>query len=206
MGVIVLMLSLTVHEWAHAFSAFRLGDDTAARQGRLTLNPMVHIDPIGTLLLPMIGVPFGWAKPVPVNPAGFRRGVNMSAGMALTSAAGPVSNLLLALVCAVVYGVYLRTNPGARGSHDAVSALLQWGLSVNVSLAVFNMLPLPPLDGSRIVDHFIPYRLRDTWESFSRFAPLLLLLVLVSGGVFLMGPINWVRGALFEVVRRIAFS
>lgn len=206
MGVIVLILSLTVHEWAHAWSAFRLGDETAAREGRLTLNPLVHMDPVGTLLLPLLGVPFGWAKPVPVNPARFRRGVNMSGGMALTAAAGPISNLLLAFLCAVLFGVLLKVSPSMVSGRDAVSMLLKWTLSVNVSLAVFNLLPVPPLDGSRIVAHFIPSRLQDAWESFTRLAPFLLLLLLATGGLILSGPINYVRGALFEVVRRIAFS
>src|SRR6185369_11527845 len=91
----IMLLSLTVHEWAHAYSAFRLGDDTAERQGRLTLDPIAHIDFFGTLLLPLLGVPFGWAKPVPVNPVRFDRRVPMRVGMLLTAAAGPVSNLLI---------------------------------------------------------------------------------------------------------------
>ena len=110
--VIVLLLSLSVHEWAHAISAFRLGDDTAYRQGRLTLNPLAHIDPVGTLLLPLLGVPFGWARPVPVNPARFRRDVHMRTGMMLTAAAGPASNLVLALVSAVAIGLTIRLAPG----------------------------------------------------------------------------------------------
>src|SRR5512134_1879423 len=100
-----LLLSLSFHEWAHAWSAHKLGDDTAERMGRLTLNPLAHIDPLGTILLPLLGVPFGWAKPVPVNPARFRRGVHMGRGMMITSAAGPLSNLLLATVCAVLFGL-----------------------------------------------------------------------------------------------------
>src|SRR5689334_23219884 len=97
--LIPLILSLTVHEWAHAYSAFRLGDDTASRQGRLTLNPIPHIDPIGTILCPLLGIPFGWAKPVPVNPLRFNRGVSMRTGMMITAAAGPLSNLVLAVLC-----------------------------------------------------------------------------------------------------------
>src|SRR5574340_1315088 len=89
MMLIPLVLSLSVHEFAHAWSAWKLGDDTADRMGRLTLNPIAHVDPIGTLLLPLLGVPFGWARPVPVNPARFRRNVNMNTGMAMTAAAGP---------------------------------------------------------------------------------------------------------------------
>jgi Zn-dependent protease len=206
MGVIVLWLSLTIHEWAHAITAATLGDDTPGREGRLTLNPMAHADPWGTWLLPMLNVPFGWARPVNVNPARFRRGVNMNAGMALTASAGPVSNLLLAVSCAVAIGLNLKLNPGARAGHDPLSALLLWGLSVNVSLAVFNLLPVPPLDGSRIVAYFLPARYQEAWAGFVRFGPLLLIMLVASGGFILSGPINLVRGALYEVVRRIAVS
>src|SRR5271157_1843260 len=93
--LVPLILSLSVHEWAHAWAAWRLGDDTARLLGRMTLNPLAHIDPLGTVLLPLLGVPFGWAKPVPVNPLRFR-GVSMSIGMLLTAAAGPISNIVLA--------------------------------------------------------------------------------------------------------------
>src|SRR5262249_40137549 len=96
--LIPMVLSLTVHEWAHAYPGFRLGDDTAAREGRLTLNPLPHMDPIGTFLLPLLKVPFGWAKPVPVNPLRFRRDVTMRTGMMITAAAGPLSNLALAFI------------------------------------------------------------------------------------------------------------
>src|SRR5579872_3573193 len=101
MTLVPLVLSLTVHEWAHAYSAFRLGDDTAARMGRMTLNPIPHIDPIGTILLPMLGIPFGWAKPVPITPTRFRRDISMRAGIMITAAAGPLSNLVLAVLCTV---------------------------------------------------------------------------------------------------------
>ena len=93
---IPILLSLTVHEWAHAWSAWRLGDDTAKLLGRMTLNPLDHIDPVGTLLLPLIGIPFGWAKPVPINPLRFRRTVSLRLGILIVAAAGPISNLLLA--------------------------------------------------------------------------------------------------------------
>lgn len=200
MMVIPLILSLSVHEWAHAWSAWKLGDDTAEREGRLTLNPIAHIDPIGTLLLPMLGIPFGWAKPVPVNPARFRRDVHMGTGMAITAAAGPISNLILALGCAIGLGVMLRTGVGEKG----LVSLLVIGIQLNVSLAIFNLLPLPPLDGSRILERFIPFRMRDSWESFQRFSPLLLLAVIATGGFFLRGPVNYVTQLMFGAIDRIA--
>ncbi len=197
LGLIPMVLSLTVHEWAHAWSAHKLGDDTAERMGRLTLNPLAHIDWIGTFLLPLMGVPFGWAKPVPVNSARFRRTVSASAGMAITASAGPISNLILAVLSAVGLGLVIRY--GDRGAMPFV-VLLKWSLAMNVNLAVFNLLPIPPLDGSRIVDHFIPARMRETWESVMRFGPLLLVAVMLTGGIFLRGPIDAVIGMLYRLV------
>jgi Zn-dependent protease len=173
--VIPLVLSLSVHEWAHAYSAYRLGDDTAARQGRLTLNPLAHIDWIGSVLLPMLGVPFGWAKPVPVNPTRFTRKVHMRTGMMITAFAGPLSNFVLALGCIIALGVGLRTSVG----NGPMMELLELGFAMNVALGVFNLLPIPPLDGSRIADWMMPHTLRPQWEQFARFGPIMLLLLLM---------------------------
>src|SRR5438477_10510933 len=123
-GFIPVLLSLTVHEWAHAWTALRLGDDTAKMLGRVSLNPLDHIDPIGTLLLPLLGIPFGWAKPVPVNPARFGRKVSMSAGMAITAAAGPASNVLLAVFATVFFALLYRFAP-ATALQPGVHALVQ---------------------------------------------------------------------------------
>src|SRR5690349_16718202 len=134
MKLIPLVLSLSVHEWAHAYSAFRLGDDTAARQGRLTLNPIAHIDPLGTLVLPLLGIPFGWAKPVPVNAARFDRKVSMGTGTLITAAAGPFSNVVLAVLCIVVNSLAWRFAPAFMFEHRAVSQLLLVGFQINVAL------------------------------------------------------------------------
>ncbi|MEZ4316351.1 MAG: site-2 protease family protein [Myxococcota bacterium] len=169
--LVPLILSLSVHEWAHAWMAFRLGDDTAMLQGRLSLDPLVHIDPVGTVLLPLFGVPIGWAKPVPVNPMRFRK-VSASLGMALVAAAGPASNLALAMLAFGVHTVL----PGGP-VRDAVFGMV----FLNVALAVFNLLPIPPLDGSRIADHWMPRSLRSTWDSLGTVGPF----VLVGLAVFL---------------------
>src|SRR5437867_528717 len=156
-----LILSLTVHEWAHAATAKLLGDDRVQRLGRLTLNPLDHIDPIGTVILPLLGVPFGWAKPVPVNPARFRADVGMSTGLLLTAVAGPASNLLLALLGAALAAVSTRLVPGLLP--QTVWPVIQTFTVLNVLLAFFNLLPIPPLDGSRVVDSIIPDSLRSVW-------------------------------------------
>jgi Zn-dependent protease len=202
-----LLLSLSFHEWAHAWSASKLGDDTAERMGRLTLNPLAHIDPLGTILLPLLGVPFGWAKPVPVNPARFRRGVHMGRGMMITSAAGPLSNFLLATVCAVLFGLLARFAPDLVAPGQGVRRLLQLMIGLNVTLGIFNLLPIPPLDGSRIVEGVLPVRMRAGWESFSRFAPFVLLaLLFLPGGIIgrvLGGPSDVVLSLLQRLVNAI---
>lgn len=200
---IPVLLSLTVHEWAHAISAYLLGDDTAERLGRMTLNPIAHIDPIGTILLPLLGIPFGWAKPVPVDPTRFRRSISMGSGMAITAAAGPFSNVVLAVLCTLAYGLIWRFSPETL-SGPGVREFLLLGIQVNVALALFNMLPIPPLDGSRVVDAFVPYRLRRAWESIHQFAPFILLAVIVSGGTFLAGPRRVANQLLMQLLAVVA--
>lgn len=176
--LIPLWLSLSVHEWAHAWSAFRLGDDTAARMGRMTINPLRHIDPVGTFLLPMLGVPFGWAKPVPINPLNFRPDVKVSTGVWVTAAAGPISNVVLAAACIVLLAACIVLAPQSLLQNEAVPRTLQRLIAINVVLAVFNMLPIPPLDGSRVAEALMPVSLRPAWRNFARLAPLMLLAVL----------------------------
>jgi Zn-dependent protease len=208
--LVVLLPSLTFHEFAHAWSAWRLGDDTAARMGRLTLNPIPHIDPVGTLLLPLLGVPIGWAKPVPVNPANFRRGIRMGTGDLLVSIAGPISNLLLALLGAVAFAMLVRFSAGVPDR--AMVELASLFVLMNVGLAVFNLLPLPPLDGSHVVGSFVPYRWRDAWDRFQRFGPIVLMVLLISGALtgrsllwaILDPPRNFIIGLLERVIGSLA--
>ncbi|MGC4116659.1 MAG: site-2 protease family protein [Myxococcales bacterium] len=208
MMLVPMILSLTVHEFAHAWSAAKLGDDTAERMGRLTLNPLSHIDLIGTILLPLMGIPFGWAKPVPVNPVRFNRKVTMSTGMMITAAAGPISNMILAVLCTVIYGLLIRYAPQTLVSQSTgdtgVSLLLQLGITINVALALFNLIPVPPLDGSRVVDGLIPARMRSRWENFTRLAPFLLIGVMVFGGVLIRGPSRVAHEWLNALLRFIA--
>ena len=171
--LVPMVLSLSVHEYAHAWMAFRLGDDTASREGRLTLNPMAHIDVFGTLLIPAINVLLGgfaligWAKPVPVRPVRFNRKVTMRVGMILTAVAGPLSNLMMAVASIGLAALLIRVAPewlmGDRPT--GLAKLLQAMFILNIGLFIFNLLPLPPLDGSRLlprsmdgfVTHVSPY-------------------------------------------------
>lgn len=157
--LVPMILSLTVHEYAHARVAWALGDDTASRNGRLTLNPLAHIDVIGTLLIPAANVLaggfalIGWAKPVPVSPVRFHRKVSMRKGMMLTAAAGPLSNLLLAVIAIASISALHRFAPTVLYTTrpTAVFQLLQALFIMNIGLFIFNLIPLPPLDGSRLL-------------------------------------------------------
>jgi Zn-dependent protease len=195
-----LVLSLSVHEWAHAYSAYRLGDDTAARQGRMTLSPIAHLDFWGTVVAPLMHLPFGWAKPVPVVPSRFRRDISMGTGTLITAAAGPVSNLVLAVLCAVVYGTMMRFGVGAGGPR----MLCMYAIQINLGLFVFNFLPIPPLDGSRVVDGFVPYRYRDVWERFTQYSWIVFLVVILFGSSYLQGPIAWLGAYLDRVIAMAA--
>ena len=181
-GLVVLVLSLTVHEAAHAWTASRLGDDTARRLGRVSLNPIVHIDPIGTLLLPLMAIAsgsgfiFGWAKPTPVNVRnlGHPRRDNV-----LVTVAGPLSNLAIAFVAARVYH---------RANGMTASIALE-ALSLNVLLAVFNMLPIPPLDGGQVLLGLLPSNLAIRFRAIQPYGFMILLALIVTGTLgALIGP------------------
>ena len=208
--LVPMILCLTVHEFAHAWSAHKLGDDTAASQGRMTLNPIAHIDPLGTFILPLLaimspGIPFfGWAKPVPVNPTRFSRKISMTTGMILTALAGPISNILLATASTIVYGLLIRFSPNLVVPGGGLGELLQILVQINVALAIFNLIPIPPLDGSRIIDGLLPYRLRDMWQSFSHLSPLLLIGIFYAAPLILPGPIRALTGLLRQLLVAIA--
>jgi Zn-dependent protease len=204
LNLIVLLLSLTFHEFFHAWAAWRLGDDTAARMGRLTLNPVPHIDLVGTILLPLMNAPIGWAKPVPVNPSRFNRKVGTSRGDIIVSSAGPLSNLLLGLVAAVALGVLARLAPDLVAPGTAGFALLQRFMIVNAGLAIFNLLPIPPLDGGHVAENLMPYPWRGAWEQFARFSPFLLIGVVLFGGPLIARPIYFVFELLWSVAAGIA--
>jgi Zn-dependent protease len=198
-----LLFSLTFHEAAHAWMSNRLGDPTARLLGRLSLNPLVHLDLFGTMMLFVSGFRFGWAKPVPVDPHNFRE---PRRGMVLTAAAGPASNILLAIICGALIRAILSSGVPV-GIMKAFTAVIAQSLITNVGLAVFNMIPLPPLDGSRILVGISPPEWGRSIYYLERFGPLLLMAVIFLGmfsgvpilGMFL-GPIMSVIIAAFSGV------
>jgi Zn-dependent protease len=183
---IVLLFSLTVHEMAHAWTADRLGDPTARLLGRVSLNPIVHADPIGTVLFPLIalvsGAPLiGWAKPVPVSSGRLR---NPRRDFILVAAAGPASNLLMAFAAAGVLSV-LPISPQTLGEANIsvpVATILSQGMRLNVLLAVFNLIPIPPLDGGNVLAGLLPYRLAASFNRLRPYGFLLLYALIFSGG------------------------
>jgi Zn-dependent protease len=183
---IALLFSLTVHEMAHAWTADRLGDPTARLLGRVSLNPMVHADPIGTILFPLIamttGAPLiGWAKPVPVN---IRQLKHHRRDYVLVAAAGPASNLVIALLAALVLSV-LPISPQTLDEANVsvpVAAILSQLMRLNVLLAVFNMIPIPPLDGGNVLAGLLPYRLAAAFDRVRPYGFLLLYALILTGG------------------------
>jgi Zn-dependent protease len=163
--LIAMLVGLTVHEASHAWVASRLGDDTAKRAGRLTLNPLRHLDPIGALAILFIG--FGWAKPVPVSPWQLRHGPRV--GMALVAAAGPLSNLLLAIAAAALWRLGIP-----RGMPEWVGLLAQVMVWLNVGLLLFNLIPLAPLDGSSVLNGVVGGSIAAALAPLQKFGPMIL--------------------------------
>ena len=198
----VLLTAFVVHEYAHAWTANFLGDDTPRLNGRLTLNPLSHLDPIGSLLLLVAG--FGWAKPVPVNPYALQR--RSPAAMMWVSLAGPMSNLLMAVIAAIPFRLGLLSVYDAQlaiatqDSHilPTIPQLLYVFISINLLLMLFNLIPIAPLDGEKILSYFLPPKLSQGLDMIRPFGPLLLLALVFLGGVgyIIYPPLEFLRGLL----------
>jgi len=176
--VIILLIAFTIHEFAHAYTAVQLGDDTPRQLGRLTLNPIAHIDPIGALLLIIAG--FGWAKPVPVNPYNLRNGPKM--GMVVVAAAGPFSNFVMAALAAIPFRLGIVPDIGGGTFIPTLSNFMVDFIYINLVLMLFNLIPIPPLDGSKILRGFAPHDWDGVLSQLERFGPILLLLLVYAGG------------------------
>lgn len=205
--VFAVLVSITFHEFAHAFVADRLGDDTPRQKKRLTLNPLAHIDPIGLILL--IFCHFGWGKPVPINQYNFKRNISMRKGTALVSLAGPAMNFLLAIIFSVVFGLVIRfcsVDFLLTGTGMMISNILRALILINVGLGVFNLIPLPPLDGSKILVAILPSKAREWYVSRERLLQLVFLIIWVTpiAGYIISPAINWISEQLFNLISLIA--
>jgi Zn-dependent protease len=205
------LFALCFHEFAHGWVARLRGDRTAEIMGRLTLNPLAHADPIGTVVLPIMAVVtqvpfFGWAKPVPVDERNLK---NPRADMFWIAAAGPLSNLLLALIGAVVTGLFVRFYATAiyTGEQGPLQILevMKIFITINVFLAVFNMIPLHPLDGAKVLARFLPEEINRKLEDMQMYSGILLLLLFVTGMIgFIAGPARWIGSFFIALANQVA--
>jgi len=197
--LIILILSICVHEFGHAIVADKLGDPLPRSQGRTTLNPIAHADPIGTLLFPLIGLVatqgaspgFGWGRPVEVSPRHFTRRMSMRTGHMLVAAAGPLMNILFGFFISIVLLLLLRV-----GALDGQSPLVQpllMAVHINFVLAFFNLIPAPPLDGGAVLEGLLPARHLPTWHKISVYGPFVLMAVIFIPQVreVFLGPAGW---------------
>ena len=199
----IVLLSLSLHETAHGYAAYKLGDPTARALGRLTLSPLKHLDPVGFISMLVFG--FGWAKPVPINSRYFKK---PRRDIALTALAGPASNLLLALVFLLLlrfvgYGVLARVPLSTELIYNLVYFTIlffYYGVYMNITLAVFNLLPLPPLDGSRLLFYFLPPKWYFKIAPYERYITLAVMLLLV------LGPLSELIGWLTTLILRGLFA
>ena len=193
-GAVIVLVTITVHELVHGYTAYLLGDNTAKNAGRLSLNPLAHLDPLGAILLFVTG--FGWAKPVPINPFYFKG--SRSRGILLVSLAGPLSNVVLAFVLAMFVPLAARFNM-------SLAQIIASAIYLNIYMAIFNLLPIPPLDGSKILASLIPkdaaYKFLSVMDQYG----MILLLVLAITNVFgkIISPI---AGGIYTAFVTLAFT
>ena len=194
-SIFVVFCTLPIHEFAHAFTADKLGDPTPRRQGRLTLNPLAHLDLWGCLLILLVG--FGYAKPVPVNMRNFK---NPKAGMALVALAGPLSNLIMAFLFLILRAVAIVSVSGSFS--EVLQFFFYYAAYINISLAVFNILPIPPLDGSRLATALLPNDVYYKIMRYERYIMIALFVLLLTGA--LSTPLSWLSNALLRLLNSIA--
>lgn len=201
-----VIIAIAFHEYAHAWMADRLGDETPRMQGRLTLNPLKHLDPVGSILLLFAG--FGWGKPVQINSRNFNRNVSMSKGEALVSLAGPVMNFILAIIFAIILGVVYMFAPSSfltTTIGGVVYILLQECVLINIGLGVFNLLPLPPLDGSKIFINLFSYNARRWIMEHEQIFYYIFLGIWITGlaGIIISPIINFLYSRLMNGILAI---
>ncbi len=204
--LLAVLISITFHEFAHAFSADKLGDDTPRQQGRLTLNPLKHIDPVGFILLIVAG--FGWGRPVQINPVKFKRNISMTKAEAIVSIAGPLMNFFLAIISTIILGVLLKydflINLPYRIAWLIIIFMIEL-VSINIGLGLFNLIPLPPLDGSKIINPFLPYNAKVWFERNEMILYMVFIVIWVTGiaGLIITPCINGTVKGLFALIGNI---
>lgn len=176
-----LLIAITFHEFAHAFAADRLGDDTPRRQGRLNLNPFKHLDLFGTIMLVFAG--FGWGKPVQINPSNFNRKFSLAKAEAIVAAAGPIMNFILAFIFEIIVCAIAKFAPEFYVTNGGVilTLILEYIVTINLGLGVFNLIPLPPLDGSKILGGFLPYKAKDWMDSHAQIFGIVFIALWILG-------------------------
>ena len=201
--IFVLLVAFSVHEFAHAWSADMFGDETPRMNGRLTLNPLVHLDPMGSLLLLVVG--FGWARPVPVNPYALSR--RSPAALMLVSLAGPLSNLIMAVIAAVPFrlGLVSRFDTGAVPGQilPTPAHLLMEFVFINLILMLFNLIPLAPLDGEKIAEYFFPPSWARFFDTIRPYGPLILLVLVFAGPALGFNILGWILGPPMQALLRL---
>lgn len=201
-----MLIAITFHEFAHAWAADKLGDDTPRRQGRLSLNPFVHMDPIGVILLLTAG--FGWGKPVKINPNNFNRTVSIRKGNALVSLAGPAMNFILAVIFSIICGLLLKFGQSfiLTTAGGVVFSVIEYTISINIGLGVFNLIPLPPLDGSKILSAVLPTKARQWYEEHERMLYIIFMFIWITpiAGAIISPAIKWISVGLLKLIITIA--
>ena len=200
-----VIIAITFHEFAHAEAAYRLGDDTPKYQGRLTLNPLAHIDPIGLLMLIFIHI--GWGKPVQINPRNFNRKMSMSAQEAIVALAGPSMNIFIAFILTIIIFAITVFSPAFILTRVGyiIMLTLQLTVTVNIGLGVFNLIPIPPLDGSKILMHFLPYESRNWFLEHQNIFYLIFLVLWITNLIsYITAPvISFVSNGIYNLVALI---
>ena len=201
-----VLIAITFHEFAHGFVAYKLGDNTAKNEGRLSLNPLDHLDPIGSLMLLFAG--FGWGKPVHVNPRNYTRKISMEKGEAIVSAAGPIMNFLLAIIFTLIYyAIYKFAGSQLLSSTvgGIIMLLISYTISINIGLGVFNLIPLPPLDGSKIIMPFLPYKAKEWFTNNEQLFSLVFVVLWITGiaGTIISPAINLVTTGILSLGKLI---
>ena len=200
-----LLIAITFHEFAHAWMADRLGDDTPRRQGRLNLNPLSHLDPFGVILLLFAG--FGWGKPVEINSNNFNRTISVRKGNALVALAGPAMNFILAILFSIIYGLVLKfVNISNTTTWEIINTILQYIITMNVGLGVFNLIPLPPLDGSKILSAILPTNARVWFANNERILYIIFLVVWLTpiSSMVIKPLIQLIDNGLLKLIALIA--